>query len=678
MRSTTVSIKYIIQSILALLLLVMGVSVVSAAESKPPFPTLSLPGEMRGTEAVKGLGDKLPAVAAWYGMTPQAFADMMKRDPNARLDQHGRLFYVDEFPIPPQEEEASGASGPTVSEGPYPAGSTLMLHSKPGSKRVIYLDFTGYTTSNTAWNSGASINAVPFDIDGDPTTFSTTELDRIQYIWQRVAEDYAPFDVDVTTEEPAADLLNRTSSTDAYYGTRAVITKNTFYSCSCGGVAYVGVFNYSSSSNPTYYQPAWVFYDALGTGNEKYVAEAISHEVGHNLGLSHDGTTTGSAYYSGNGSGATGWAPIMGVGYYQQVTQWSKGEYPDANNSQDDLTVIPSYGAALRADDHGNTTLLATGLTVTDSSTTRSLSGNGIIESRSDVDVFSFYAGAGNASISLSPSPRGPNLDASVTLLDSAGNEVTVLAVGVVPVTLSATLAQEGNYFLKIDGIGYGTTSVGYSDYASLGQYSISGTVPLPGSAAIPPQASADASPLSGTAPLLVSFNDNSIDVDGSIVSWRWDFGDGSSYSSNATGDTTHTYTSAGTYTAMLTVTDNTGLSASTPLTITVNPAAVMPISVSDITMGLVSNKSGTNATASVLVIKNGLPVSGATVNGSWSGIVSGNVSGVTGTNGRVVLKSAKTRNSGTFVFTINTVSKNGETYESSLNKENSDSIIKP
>jgi PKD repeat protein len=677
MRSTTVSIKHIIRSILVVLLLAMCGSVALAAGPKPPFPTLTLPEEMRGAEAVKALGDKLPAVAAWYGMTPQAFADMMKRDPHARLDQHGRLFYVDEFPMPPQEEEASGAASTTVAEGPYPAGSTLLLHSKPGSKRVIYLDFTGYTTSNTAWNSGASIVAAPFDLDGDPTTFSTTELDRIQYIWQRVAEDYAPFDVDVTTEEPAADLLNRTSSTDAYYGARAVITKNTFYSCSCGGVAYVGVFNYSSSSNPTYYQPAWVFYDALGAGNEKYVAEAISHEVGHNLGLNHDGTTTGSAYYSGNGSGATGWAPIMGVGYYQQVTQWSKGEYPDANNTQDDLAVIPSYGATLRADDHGNTNLVATGLTVTDSSTTRSLSGNGIIETRSDVDVFSFYAGAGNASISLSPALRGPNLDASVTLEDSAGNQLTVLAVGTAPATLNATLAKEGNYFLKIDGVGYGTTSVGYSDYASLGQYSISGTVPLPGSAAIPPQALAAASPLSGTAPLLVSFNDYSTDADGNIASWRWDFGDGGSYSSTATGDTTHTYTSAGNYTAILTVTDNTGLSSSTSFTITVNPAP-MPISVGDITMSLTSNKTGTNANASILVTKNGQPVSGATVSGSWSGIVSGNVSGVTGTNGRVVLKSARTKSSGTFRFTINTVSKSGETYSSSLNVESSDSITKP
>ncbi|HRC36429.1 MAG TPA: M66 family metalloprotease, partial [Rubrivivax sp.] len=102
-----------------------------------------------------------------------------------------------------------------------------------------------------------------------------------------------------------------------------------------------------------------VFYDALGSGNEKYVAEAISHEAGHNMGLGHDGYS-GGGYYQGHGSGATGWAPIMGVGYYQSLVQWSKGEYATANNVQDDYAVMQSNGLPLRADDHGNSAGTAT------------------------------------------------------------------------------------------------------------------------------------------------------------------------------------------------------------------------------------------------------------------------------------------------------------------------------
>ncbi len=73
----------------------------------------------------------------------------------------------------------------------------------------------------------------------------------------------------------------------------------------------------------------------------KNIAEAASHEIGHNLGLNHDGQTTSTAgYYTGHGSGATGWAPIMGVGYSKEVTQWSKGDYANANNQQDDMSVL--------------------------------------------------------------------------------------------------------------------------------------------------------------------------------------------------------------------------------------------------------------------------------------------------------------------------------------------------
>jgi hypothetical protein len=48
---------------------------------------------------------------------------------------------------------------------------------------------------------------------------------------------------------------------------------------SAGGVAYVGVWGRSDH----YYQPAFVFPGKLGNGYAKYVWEAVSHEVGHNL-----------------------------------------------------------------------------------------------------------------------------------------------------------------------------------------------------------------------------------------------------------------------------------------------------------------------------------------------------------------------------------------------------------
>ena len=52
-------------------------------------------------------------------------------------------------------------------------------------------------------NKRASYTAKPFNIDGNPNDFSATEKSTISYIWNRVAEDYAPWNVDVTTEPPA-------------------------------------------------------------------------------------------------------------------------------------------------------------------------------------------------------------------------------------------------------------------------------------------------------------------------------------------------------------------------------------------------------------------------------------------------------------------------------------------
>jgi PKD repeat protein len=60
----------------------------------------------------------------------------------------------------------------------------------------------------------------------------------------------------------------------------------------------------------------------------------------------------------------------------------------------------------------------------------------------------------------------------------------------------------------------------------------------------------------------------NSYDDDGTIVSFNWDFGDGKTGSGEST---THTYLATGTYTIILTVTDDNGASTNDTTTITIN-----------------------------------------------------------------------------------------------------------
>jgi PKD repeat protein len=262
----------------------------------------------------------------------------------------------------------------------------------------------------------------------------------------------------------------------------------------------------------------------------------------------------------------------MGVGYYKSVSQWSKGEYPGANNQQDDLAIIQNYGAPVIADDHGNANSSATVLSGSN------VSASGVITTRSDLDVFQFSTDSGTVTINVNPAPRGADLDIQAKISDAQGN---ILATST-PAGLSASFNQflsTGVYYLTIEGVGAGDLTTGYSDYASIGQYSITGTLIAGGTALQPPVASVSANPTFGTTPLTVSFSSvNSRDADGTLVGYNWNFGDGTS-STNP--NPVHVYNSAGTFTAVLTVTDNSGLTGTASVIITAAQAAnQLPVAV--------------------------------------------------------------------------------------------------
>jgi subtilisin family serine protease len=83
------------------------------------------------------------------------------------------------------------------------------------------------------------------------------------------------------------------------------------------------------------------------------------------------------------------------------------------------------------------------------------------------------------------------------------------------------------------------------------------------------------AGPLSGVAPLTVAFTNTSR---GTIISWLWDFGDGTPASSQP--NPAHTYNLAGVFTATLTITDSTGATSSRNQSVTVTPDAAGRLSV--------------------------------------------------------------------------------------------------
>jgi hypothetical protein len=250
-----------------------------------------------------------------------------------------------------------------------------------------------------------------------------------------------------------------------------IITPDNEWYGNYGGVAYVWSFTWTGDT------PCWVFSDRL-SDSSRYIGEACSHEVGHTVGLRHDGRTSPSeSYYRGHGSGETGWAPIMGVGYYELLVQWSKGEYAYANNKEDDTAIITTQnGFGYRMDDHGNAGASAT---VLNPDAGGSVSANGVIETRTDVDVFSFATAGGLVSLAVSGGSPAPNLDILIEMRDAGG---ALVASDNPEDRISATLSVEvptGGYTLHVSGTGKGDPlSTGYSDYGSLGQFTLSGTVP--------------------------------------------------------------------------------------------------------------------------------------------------------------------------------------------------------
>ena len=639
-------------------------------ESLRAFPTIDLATrQSKGQDAIDRLGLHLPDVAAWYGRTADQLRKELLNDSRMRIDKTGRVLFVEELEAPiPTEQVDTAAAQESMQQGALVSlDQTFYLHSHPGATRTIYLDFNGASIAGTAWNSsGKTLNAATFDIDGNPAAFSTSELQRIQYIWQRVAEDYAPFDVDVTTEQPSQDVLTRSSVSDQVYGTTVVITKTDgVYSCNCGGIAYVGVFNYSGGSHPPdYYKPAFVFFDKLGGGNEKVVAEAISHEAGHNMGLHHDGTAT-DAYYAGQGSDQiTGWAPIMGVGYYKPLVQFSRGEYSGANNKEDDFVVAQTFGLPLRLDDFGSDINKATPFVDFNSGGITNGSMDGVIESMLDSDVFAISAGPGPLNATVIPAMRSPNTDLVLTLRDATG---VVLAstnpLNQLSSVLYYSVPSQGTYFLEVKGTGQGDAIVnGYSNYGSVGNFRLSASYSAPVGSR--PTAVMATTLNNGPAPLAVSFDGTGSQDDGRIAFWYWDFGDGNSDVTGTLSAPSHVYSVPGNYVARLTVVDDSGLSASTTHVINVTAPAPQT-SVQAIQITLKSNSKGYAwATAVVSVVnQNGTPTRSARVSANWNGVVSKATGGLTKKTGTLTLTSPKTKLSGCFNLTINGITAKGYSF---------------
>lgn len=367
------------------------------------------------------------------------------------------------------------------------------LESFPGAPGCVYIDFDGEYVSGTYWNGGDPIDAAP-------ANFSNAKMIEV---WEIAAEDFRPFGINVTTSRAVFDTYPKNRRM------QAIVTPTNTAAPGSGGVAYIGSFSWNDNT------PCWVF--NLGT---KACGETVSHEIGHTLDLRHDGRTSPSeTYYAGQGD----WAPIMGASFYDPITHWSKGEYGNANNQEDDLSIMTQskFGVGYRTDQHGNSINSATTLTIATNGDVLAANNNGIIEKTNDIDYFSFTTSGGNVNLDFNTVARHGNLDILAKLYNSSGTQIATITNPGLNASYSGNLSA-GEYFISVEGTGSGDPlTTGYTDYSSLGYFEITGTIPNSGSTQnIAPTVSIT-SPQNGDLfydPANFSIEASANDVDGSIT----------------------------------------------------------------------------------------------------------------------------------------------------------------
>lgn len=346
----------------------------------------------------------------------------------------------------------------------FTAGLTAQvpkLNSYSAARATVFLDFDGHLVNGSVWNwSGTSIDALP-------AALNATQITEIH---NRVAEDYRIFNINITTDSAvyfAAPAKQRA---------RIIVTPTYQWYAPAGGVAFVGSFTWGDET------PAWVFSGLLGNSVKK-VAEAISHEAGHTLGLQHqssyDVNCTKTAEYSpGQGSGEISWAPIMGVGYSKNLTTWNYGKNAvSCATMQDDIQIIAggANNFGLRSDEHSDSHHSSTPVTMT----SYDYAAEGLINTATDKDVFRFTINhPTNFRLNAVPTHvgnnnDGANIDIKVSLLnnnaDTIGryNPSNLLNAGV------DSNINAGTYYLVVEGV----ANANLADYGSVGYYSLSGTL---------------------------------------------------------------------------------------------------------------------------------------------------------------------------------------------------------
>jgi hypothetical protein len=383
----------------------------------------------------------------------------------------------------PLPTDPSGGGNPiTVTGNSVPISQVPQLSSLPSSPYKIYLNFVGATINS--WGGYSPGTILPYDQDGDPTSFSDSEIQSIDQIFARVAESYSPFNVDVTTVNPGSFGTNQSvqvviSGSGSWYGTPA------------GGISQVSSYN-NPLTNAQSGGTVFVFPGYLANGTAKYVAVASAHEVGHAFGLQHQSTYSNKTKTAEYGPGTwpgdpahpfstpgTGYkSPIMGLGYYADRALWWYGQSSlSYASTQDDLNIISSNVFGYRPI---NTNVnLGTAISFADSG--GNIAASGVIRKTSDQYYYSFTTPGGTANINMDVARFVDSSGSAITigmlnsklqLFDSQGN--LVASSGSAATNSNPSL--DASLSLSLSGGVYYVAAGSIGNYGDIGQFTMNGS----------------------------------------------------------------------------------------------------------------------------------------------------------------------------------------------------------
>jgi len=145
------------------------------------------------------------------GIDPSVLAERLLEDHPSGWTAATGLMFVDDSDRCRRTRSGCRPPGPTLR-------ADLFLHSFPGGTKVSYLDFDGHNTTAHLEQRPQRTRSSPSlsDLDGNPPAGARPSRDIVRPSGSGVAEDFLPYGVDVTTQDPGSKALRKTSSGDEY------------------------------------------------------------------------------------------------------------------------------------------------------------------------------------------------------------------------------------------------------------------------------------------------------------------------------------------------------------------------------------------------------------------------------------------------------------------------------